>query len=243
MRIGVYVDAYNLYYGGRGLCGRSTAGWRWLDVGALSRTLVASRHNWVGASVDKVIYCTARIDAVTNPSGHVDQDIYLKALVASGSVTHIEYGNYVARVKYAPMAVRDAQGNPQVVGPAWPVMVQDSQGAHVTGGTAIVSYLHREEKGSDVNIASHLLLDVADGSIDGAIVISNDSDLRFPVQRARTKVPVGLINPSSSMIAGALRGHATDGVGRHWWRNLTSSDFRSHQLPDPVSRYARPLGW
>ncbi|HEY7200404.1 MAG TPA: NYN domain-containing protein, partial [Candidatus Dormibacteraeota bacterium] len=31
MRVGVYVDGFNLYYGARGLCGRGTAGWRWLD--------------------------------------------------------------------------------------------------------------------------------------------------------------------------------------------------------------------
>jgi hypothetical protein len=47
-------------------------------------------------------------------------------------------------------------------------------------------------------MSSHLLVDVLTGVIDAAVVISNDSDLRFPVQFARTRVPVGLINPSSS---------------------------------------------
>jgi hypothetical protein len=89
MRVGVYVDAYNLYYGGRSLCGRGMSGWRWLDVRQLASSIVGSRHSWSGASLVRVVYCTARIDARTNPAGYHDQDVYLKALLASGSVDHV----------------------------------------------------------------------------------------------------------------------------------------------------------
>ncbi|PWV71430.1 hypothetical protein SAMN05421630_115133 [Prauserella marina] len=34
MRVGVYVDAFNVYYGARAQCGRGTPGWRWLDLAA-----------------------------------------------------------------------------------------------------------------------------------------------------------------------------------------------------------------
>jgi hypothetical protein len=115
-------------------------------------------------------YCTARIDSVTNPSGHADQDVYLKALLAAGSVDLIEYGTYVARVKTAPLAVKDPQGRPRLVGPVWPVMVQDGHGGPVAGAVFMVSYANREEKGSDVNVAAHLLLDVLGGAVDGAVV-------------------------------------------------------------------------
>ncbi len=142
------------------------------------------------------MYCTARIDGASNPSGQADQDVYLKALVAAGSVDHIEYGTYVARVKTAPLAVKDSQGRPKLVGPAWPVMIQDGHGGPVTEAVFMVSYANREEKGSDVNVAAHLLLDVLGGAVDGALVISNDSDLRFPVEQARLHVPIGVINPS-----------------------------------------------
>jgi hypothetical protein len=40
VRVGVYIDGFNLYYGGRGLCGRSTPGWRWLDIRRLASTLI-----------------------------------------------------------------------------------------------------------------------------------------------------------------------------------------------------------
>jgi hypothetical protein len=78
----------------------------------------------------------------------------------------------------------------------------------------MVSYANREEKGSDVNVAAHLLLDVLGGAVDGALVISNDSDLRLPVQQARLHVPIGVINPSRNYLAGDLRGTATSGAGR-----------------------------
>jgi hypothetical protein len=122
-------------------------------------------------------------------------------------------------------------------------MVKDASGNDAPGSTFMVSYAHREEKGSDVNVASHLLVDVFTGRIDAAMVISNDSDLRYPIQQARLKVPVGTVNPTTSQIAGDLRGRAEDGVGRHWWYQLTAADFRNHQLADPAAGVACPKGW
>lgn len=86
MRVGVYVDGYNLYYGGRSACGRGTAGWRWLDIRGLVRGVITAQRSWSQPQIERVVYCTARVDAVTNASAHADQDVYLKALSASGSV-------------------------------------------------------------------------------------------------------------------------------------------------------------
>jgi hypothetical protein len=52
VRIGVYVDGCNLYYGARGLCGRGTPGWRRLDLRGLAADLVGRRTGWAGA-----LYC------------------------------------------------------------------------------------------------------------------------------------------------------------------------------------------
>lgn len=242
MRVGVYIDAYNVYYGGRGLCGRGAPGWRWLDIRSLANSLIAASTDWPNAHVARVVYCTARVDTATNPAAQRDQDIYLKALVSHGSVDHIEYGKYVYRVKYAPLATRDRKGRPQLVAPQWPIMVQDN-GAPCQSGVFMASFANSEEKGSDVNVASHLLLDVLGGAVDAAIVISNDSDLSFPLAEARKRVPVGLVNPSDGRLAGDLKGSPHVGVGKHWWRQLNASDFQQHQMPDPVGRYARPVGW
>jgi uncharacterized LabA/DUF88 family protein len=75
-----------------------------------------------------------------------------------------------------------------------PVMVQDDAGGEVSDAHFVVSVLHREEKGSDVNVATHLLLDVLGGAVDAAVVLSNDSDLELPLRRVRELVPVGVIN-------------------------------------------------
>jgi hypothetical protein len=245
VRIGVYIDGYNLYYGARELCGRGTPGWRWLDVRALTALLVGRMASWRESTVDRVVYCTAVIDAASNQSGFTDQNIYLRALVAAGCVDHIAYGSYVSRVKYAPLAIRaqSRSRRPQLVHPDWPIMVQDAAGNPIPDATFVVSYAHREEKGSDVNVASHLLVDVLTGQVDAAIVISNDSDLEYPIAFARTRVPVGLVNPSPNQLAGALRGNPTDGVGNHWWQRLTAADLRSAQLPDPIGALAKPVGW
>lgn len=245
MRVGVYVDGYNLYYGARGLCGRGTPGWRWLNIRALASTLVSARASWVDSTIHKVTYCTALIDAATNASGYADQDVYLKALISSGAVDHIELGYYTSRVKQAPLAVRSPgrAGVPRIVHADWPIVVRDSEGRPVVGATFLVSYAQREEKGSDVNVASHLLVDVLTDQVDAAVVISNDSDLRFPIQFARDRVPVGVVNPTRNHLAGALRGHPLDGVGRHWWRQLIADDIKAHQLPDLAGSHSRPNGW
>ena len=104
-------------------------------------------------------------------------------MLAAGSVDLIEYGTCVARVKTAPLAVKDQQGRPRLVVPAWPVMVQDGRGGAVSDAVFMVSYANRAEKGSDGNVAAHLLLDVLAGSVDAALVISNDSDCGFPSSR------------------------------------------------------------
>jgi hypothetical protein len=245
MRVGVYVDGFNLYYGARGLCGRGTPGWRWLDIRALAKRIVTRVSRWQGAEIARIVYCTAVIDAASNPAGYVEQDIYLKALIAAHSVDHIAYGSYVARVRYAPLAVRAAtrSHNPQIVHPQWPIMVQDTHGNPILDATFMVSYADREEKGSDVNVASHLLVDVLTSAVDAVIIISNDSDLQFPISYTRSQVPVGLINPSANYLAGALRGQPKDGVGNHWWHRLSATDLCACQLPDRVASFARPAGW
>ena len=107
----------------------------------------------------------------------------------------------------------------------------------------MVSYLSSQEKGSDVNVATHLLKDVLDERVDAAIVISNDADLRLPLQLARQSVPVGTVNPGNRPTAGALRGQRDEGAGGHWWRKLTAEDFWSCQMPEVIGDYRRPEGW
>jgi uncharacterized LabA/DUF88 family protein len=243
MRVGVYVDGYNLYYGGRDLCGRSQPGWRWLDIRKMVDGVLARKPRWPEASIHRLVYCTARIDVRTNASGHGDQETYLRALSTSNCVDHIEYGRYVARTKVAPLATKDDRGRPILVTSSWPVMVLDSSSKPVHNAQFLVSVLNTEEKGSDVNVASHLLIDALTGVVDAAVVVSNDSDLKLPIQKARDLIPIGLINPQRGYLAGDLKGRPTDGVGNHWWHQLDPVDFANSQLPPQVGSHSRPAGW
>ncbi|HEY7222225.1 MAG TPA: NYN domain-containing protein [Micromonosporaceae bacterium] len=244
MRVGLYIDGYNLYYGARSIMGGAgLPGWRWLNLRQLSENLVAQRSGWSQAQVSRVVYCTARISGATNPSGQRDQDVYLRALVAANAVDVIEYGHYVTRVAKGPLAVEGQRGQPVLTTSTWHVMVRDASDAPVVNATFMVKTARREEKGSDVNVAAHMLLDLLHQRIDAAVVISNDSDLAFAVAEARDLVPVALINPSPRPPAAKLDVRSTRGVAGHWWYKLTSTDLTSAQLPNPIGTITKPLGW
>ena len=60
-----------------------------------------------------------------------------------------------------------------------------------------VEVIKTEEKGSDVNLATEILLDAFHDDFDAAAIISNDSDLLRPIQivRGEFRKIVGVLNP------------------------------------------------
>lgn len=82
-------------------------------------------------------------------------------------------------------------------------------------GYVLNKHRKREEKGSDVNLASHILIGIYEQDVDAIVVVTNDSDLKIPVVHARNLVPVGIISPRGNRTA--LSGDADTGPGRHWW--------------------------
>jgi len=122
-------------------------------------------------------------------------------------------------------------------------MIKNSATGPVPDATFIASIARREEKGSDVNVATHLLYDVLRRDVDSAVVISNDSDLKLPISLSRGLVPVGLVNPTKKYRAGALGGNPNDGVGGHWWYQLQPQDLTACQLPPAVGAISRPPDW
>ena len=72
-------------------------------------------------------------------------------------------------------------------------------------GPKTVEVIKTEEKGSDVNLASLLLLDGFNRDCDIVVIISNDSDLREPVRIARRELGLPLAWPTPiSPASGAL---------------------------------------
>ena len=216
MRVGAYVDGLNVYYGGRHLCGRDAPGWRWFDLAASVERMIERNAAWAaqGATLNRLVYCTALIRGEIDQNGRRRQEAYLAALGADDRIT-IELGHFALR------RVRVRAG-------------EDGVRKFRTAS---------DEKGSDVNVASHLLIDIHTQAIDAAVLISNDSDLRLPAQHARTYVPTGTVNPRGGSTARHLRGEPHEGVGGHWWYRLTAKDFFDNQLPRMVGGARRPATW
>jgi hypothetical protein len=65
------------------------------------------------------------------------------------------------------------------------------------GGPKTVEVIKDEEKGSDVNLATYLIIDAVRKDCDLAVVVSNDSDLCEPIRIVKDefRIPVGLLNP------------------------------------------------
>ncbi len=245
-RIGIYVDAFNLYYGAREHCGRGTPGWRWLDIESLCTSLI-DKKLWKNAEIVRVVYCTALREKDDDPSSIADQKTYISALTENEKVM-VEYGNYQPRHGKGLLVTPRRQGKfkravrpPDSPAPSW-IPFRDFRGPEGQVNLAIF-YETYEEKGSDVNLAFHLTKDVLERNVDAAIVVSNDGDLRLPIEFARSRIPVGLVNPNNKDTSFYLRGDASDGAGRHWWRRLDPKMLQSHQMPTKVAAILKPADW
>lgn len=92
------------------------------------------------------------------------------------------------------------------------------------------------------------MLDVLKGQpggqpIEAAVVISNDSDLKFPIDQAFQQVPLGLVNPTRGYTAATLSASGATGVGSHWWYQMSAADFYAWQLTDPTAGVTKPPPW
>jgi uncharacterized LabA/DUF88 family protein len=170
-----------------------------------------------GHTIDHIRYFTARVSGKLDPSVPHRQNAYLAALESLGTVT-IHYGKFLSGVHRMPLA------DPQPKGPRF------------------ADVIRTEEKGSDVNLATYLLLDGADRLYDLAIVVSNDSDLKDAVDQARQRFgQVWVVNPNIRF-SNALKSVATRYIP------LPAATLAAAQFPDPVpratgKRIAKPVSW
>jgi uncharacterized LabA/DUF88 family protein len=99
-----------------------------------------------------------------------------------------------------------------------------------------------EEKGSDVNLAAHLLHDGFKGLFEVAVLITNDSDLVEPVRIVRQdlKLPVGILNPHEHHSA-VLRPQV------NFMKRIRQSDVAACQFPpimrDAKGQFHKPTTW
>jgi uncharacterized LabA/DUF88 family protein len=118
----------------------------------------------------QIKYFTARVSARPHdPDQPVRQQTYLRALRTLPNITII-YGHFLSHEVVMPLASAPGQ---------------------------FARVIKTEEKGSDVNLATHLLHDAYQNAYEAAVVISNDSDLLEPIRvvgKDMGKI-VGILNP------------------------------------------------
>jgi len=164
------MPTINVYIDGFNLyygCLKGTP-YRWLDLAKFSRALVPNRY-----TIQEIKYYTAQVSPLPHdPGARTRQDFYLRAIGTLADCS-IHYGYFLTSTIKMPLA------NPK------------------PGGATMARVIKTEEKGSDVNLACHLVVDAFEKKCDAAFVISNDSDLLEPIRIARQKLgmTVGLAMP------------------------------------------------
>jgi len=116
--------------------------------------------------------------------------------------------------------------------------------AHPTSGQRTVAVLETEEKGSDVNLAVHLLNDAWLDKFDCALIVSNDSDLAEAMKLVRQHHPVKKLGLVFARHSG---GNPSYELSRHthFVKRLSRSVLAACQLPDliPGSNIHKPPSW
>ena len=188
--------------------------YRWLDLRRLAETLFPQD------SINRVSYFTARLDVRPgNPGQAQRQLIYLRALATLPGFDSY-FGVFRSGVKRRPLA-ESVPGLPSYV------LVRDS-----------------EEKGSDVNLATRLLVDGFNGEYEQAVVVSNDADFAGAMRYVRDDLGlrVTLVNPDPRNSSPRELADAATYVKRLW-----KSHLRRSQLPDTltdgIGTITKPAGW
>ncbi len=187
---------------------------RWLDLRKLAETLFPQDD------IRRVCYFIARLDPRPgNPNQPRRQLVYLRALATLPSFDAY-YGHFRSGVKRRPLA-EPAPGLPDYV------LVRDS-----------------EEKGSDVNLATRLLVDGFNGEYEQAVVVSNDADFAGAMRYVRDDLGlrVALVNPDPRNVSPRELADAATYVKRLWKSHLRRS-LLPLTLRDRVGVITKPEGW
>jgi len=131
---------------------------KWLDLAAFCRASLPTNQ------ILQIRYFTALVSARPNdPHQPIRQQTYLRAVRTFPDIS-IHLGHYL-----------ETKVRMKVVNPP------------ASGADKVLVY-KTEEKGSDVNLASYLLMDGFENLYDAAVVVSNDSDLAEPINLVRKRL-------------------------------------------------------
>lgn len=187
--------------------------YKWLDLKTLSLRILKPQHQ-----ILCIKYFTALVSGTSHdPRKPIRQKTYLRALQTYIPEIEIYYGHFLSNPIRAPLVTP-------------------------TKRQYFADVIKTEEKGSDVNLAVHLLNGAWLNSYDCAVIVSNDSDLAESMRiiKAQHGKMLGLITPGKTRrTSKQLLNHAT------FARYIRDSGLISSQLPDPIpgTSIYKPKSW
>ncbi len=186
--------------------------YRWLDLERMCKLMLPPND------VQRINYYTAKVGPrIGDPDQPIRQQTYLRAL-GTLSTVRVHFGHYLSHSVWMPLETP------------------------LPGGPKFAQVIKTEEKGSDVNLATHLVSDAYEDAFDCAVLITNDSDLREPVELVRNRLGkrVGVLNPQKHP-AVALTKVAT------FIKTIRSGVLQTSQFPDTLvdarGTFTKPAGW
>ena len=185
---------------------------KWLDLLAFFANTLQPHHE-----ILKVKYFTARVsDTPNNPFNSQRQDAYLRALQKHRTEIEVHLGHFISQIK-----------NVKLVEPI--------------ANQRIARAYRTEEKGSDVNLAVHLLNDCWRNEYECAVVVSNDSDLTeaLKIVKHQCGKMIGLVTPGKGRTSKQLKEHTDFAL------HTKLSVLKRSQLPDPIpgTNINKPVDW
>ena len=187
---------------------------RWLDLRKLAEMLFPNDD------IRRICYFTALLNERPDNSGQPWRQLtYLRALETLPGF-EIHYGTFRPRVKTRRLA-EPIPGRPEYV------RIMDS-----------------EEKGTDVNLATRLLVDGFTNVYQQAVIVSNDSDLASPMRYVRDELglKVTVVNPDNNNYT-----HRDLEDAATYVKRLRKSHLRHSQFPplvaDAQGRITKPARW
>ena len=184
---------------------------KWLDLKALFQRILDDKHEIIG-----IKYFTAIVSGKLDPNKPVRQQVYIRALQLSIPEISIHYGKFMSHVVKAPLA-------------------------HPVGQNKWADIIKTEEKGSDVNLAVHLLNDAWLGKYDCAVILSNDSDLKEAITLVKNehKKLIGVAMPPNCFPSKELI------LVADFVKQIRNASLVASQLPDviPGTNVHKPKEW
>lgn len=141
--------------------------YKWLNLSKLC-TMLLPRYQ-----INRIRYFTALVSPEKNDRQKVRRQLtYIRALKTIHNLS-VHYGQFLTHVVRRPLATSSLEI------------------------TEIMEVLDTKEKGSDVNLASYLLVDGFKKEYQTGVIISNDSDLVEPIKLATSELglEIGILHP------------------------------------------------